>query len=51
MYLATTRWFGMRIDLLSAGFLASVAFISIPLASRKTVLCLLIIYMHSCVDL
>ncbi len=32
-YLVTTRWFGMRIDLLSAGFLACVVFTSIPLAS------------------
>ena len=31
--IVTTRWFAMRIDLLSAGFLAFVVFASIPLAS------------------
>ncbi|XP_064381882.1 ATP-binding cassette sub-family C member 4-like isoform X1 [Halichondria panicea] len=33
-YLVTARWFAMRIDLLSAGFLAFVVFTSIPLASE-----------------
>ena len=35
LYLVTIRWFGMRLDTLSTLFLATVAFISIPLASRK----------------
>ena len=35
LYLVTTRWFGMRIDLLTAVFLAVVAFASVPLASSK----------------
>ena len=35
LYLATTRWFGIRIDMLVAVFVAAVAFISIPLSSRK----------------
>ena len=35
MYLVTARWFGMRIDFLSAVFLGAVAFGSIPLASGK----------------
>ena len=42
LYLVTTRWFGMRIDLLTAVFLAIVAFTSIPLASSK---CILIPYL------
>ena len=35
LYIVTTRWFGMRIQTLSSMFLAAVAFISVPLASRK----------------
>ena len=31
LYLVSTRWFGMRIDLISGVFLATVAFSSIPL--------------------
>ena len=33
LYLATSRWFGMRIEFVSAMFLATVAFSSIPLSS------------------
>ena len=33
LYLVTTRWFGMRIDFVSAMFLAAVAFSTIPLSS------------------
>ena len=33
LYLATTRWFGIRIDFVSTMFLAAVAFSSIPLSS------------------
>ena len=33
LYLVTTRWFGIRIDFVSALFLAAVAFTSVPLAS------------------
>ena len=35
MYIATNRWFGMRIDLISAIFLAIVTFSAIPLADSK----------------
>jgi len=34
LYVVATRWFGIRMDTLSALFLAAVAFISIPLASE-----------------
>ena len=33
LYLVMIRWFGIRVDILSVFFLASVAFISIPLAT------------------
>jgi len=35
LYLATNRWFGMRIDLISAAFLATVVLSAIPLADSK----------------
>ena len=35
LYLVTNRWFGIRIDLLSAVLLACVAYASVPLASSK----------------
>lgn len=35
LYLVTSRWFGLRIDLISALYLGVVAFISIPLARSK----------------
>ena len=35
LYLATIRWFGIRIGMLVAVFVAAVVFISIPLSSRK----------------
>ena len=35
IYITTSRWFGMRIDLISATFLAFVVFSAIPLADSK----------------
>ena len=35
LYLATNQWFGMRIDLISAAFLATVVLSAIPLADSK----------------
>lgn len=35
LYLVTSRWFGLRLDLISALYLGVVAFISIPLARSK----------------
>ena len=35
MKIVTSRWFGMRIDLIGSSFLAMIAFISIPLADSK----------------
>ena len=35
IYIATNRWFGMRIDLISAIFLAFVVFSAIPLADSE----------------
>ena len=34
-YVTTSRWFGMRIDLISATFLTFVVFSAIPLADSK----------------
>ena len=36
LYLVTNRWFGIRIDLLSAALLACVAYASVPLASSSS---------------
>jgi len=35
LYLATNRWFGMRIDLICAVFLAFVVFSAVPLADSE----------------
>jgi len=35
MYIATNRWFGLRIDLISAAFLVFVVFSAVPLADSK----------------
>jgi len=35
LYIATNRWFGMRIDLISAAFLVFVVLGAIPLADSK----------------
>ena len=35
LYLASNRWFGMRIDLISATFLAIVVLSAVPLADSK----------------
>ena len=44
LYMITTRWFGMRIDIISATLLTAVVFASIPLSrgdvlSAKTIIC------------
>ena len=38
LYLVTQRWFGLRIDMITAFYLGAVAFISVPLAESKSVL-------------
>ena len=35
MYIASNRWFGMRIDVISAVFLAFVVYGAIPLADSE----------------
>jgi len=35
LYIATNRWFGMRIDLISAAFLVFVVFSAVPLADSE----------------
>jgi len=35
MYVASSRWFGMRIDFFIATYLTIVAFAAVPLASCK----------------
>ena len=39
LYVATNRWFGMRIDLITAMFLVFVVFTAIPLADSKQPTC------------
>ena len=48
---ATTRWFGMRLDLLGAVFVMFVVFTSIPLADGIVVLYLLEAAFHICLHL
>lgn len=37
LYLVTSRWFGLRIDLITALYLGVVSFISVPLAQSEFV--------------